>query len=107
VSITVDLAELHAEVSRFGASAFLVTTSTGGSPHVSSVLVTFERDNLAMGVGHRTRANATEHPAVTLVWPAGVNGDYCLIVDAAAQLPPAETLLVRPTSAVLHRLAKP
>ncbi len=106
MSIAVDLAELPAHVSRFGSSALLVTTSTEGPPHISSVLVTFEGDDLAMRAGRRTRANAAEHPAVTLVWPAGPGGGYCLIVDAAAREGPAETLLVRPTSAVLHRLAQ-
>jgi hypothetical protein len=106
VSLAVDLAELPAHISRFGSSAFLVTSSAEGPPHVSSVLVTVAGDNLEVPVGRKTRANVAERPAVTLVWWGDPDGDYCLIVDAAAGVGTKENLLVRPTSAVLHRLAK-
>jgi hypothetical protein len=46
-----------------------------------------------------------EHPAVVLVWSGAIDPDYCLIVDATVDEPPGESLVVRPTSAVLHRLA--
>ena len=105
MSIPVELADLHAEISRIGPSALLVTASGDGPPHVASVVVTFAGEHLAMSVGRKTRANASEHPAVTLVWPIAADGDYCLIVDAAAEMQPAESFVVRPTSAVLHRLA--
>ena len=104
VSISVDLAELPAEISRFGPSAFLVTSSGDGPPRVSSVYVLREADGLAMRIGRRTRSNVEEHPAVSLVWPTG-SGDYCLIVDGDAHPGPSDALLVTPTSAVLHRLA--
>jgi len=104
VSISVDLAELPAEISRFGSSAFLVTTSSDGPPHISSVFVILEADCLAIRIGRRTHRNVEEHPAVSLVWPNGI-GDYCLIVDGDAHRRPPATLIVTPTSAVLHRLA--
>jgi len=105
VSIPVDLAALRAQVLRFGANAILVTTSDDGPPHVTSVVVTFTGDNLAMGAGRRTRANVAQRPDVALVWAAEIDPDYCLIVDAVVDEPPGETLIVRPTAAVLHRLA--
>jgi hypothetical protein len=105
MSIPVDLAALQDQISQFGSSALLVTTSTEGPPHVASVVVTFEAGDLSMRVGRRTLANASGHPAVALVWPAGTGGDYCLIVDATTRDEPADVLVVRPTSAVLHRLA--
>jgi hypothetical protein len=105
MSIPVDLADLQAEISRIGASALLVTASSEGPPHVASVLVTFEGENLGMRAGRQTRSNASERPAVTLVWTAAVDPDYCLIVDAAVQDEPGDSFLVRPTSAVFHRLA--
>jgi hypothetical protein len=104
VSISVDLAALADEVLRFAPGAFLVTTSSEGPPHVSSVRVTFEAGYLAMRVGRRTRINVEEHPAVSLVWPNG-NAEYCLIVDGDAQAGHSDALLVAPKSAVLHRLA--
>jgi hypothetical protein len=107
VSIPVELAALPEQISRSGPSAILVTTAADGRPHVCSVLVAFEHDDLVMRVGRGSRTNAAERPAVTIVWPAAIDDDYCLIVDAAARnVPPdAETLVVQPTSAVLHRLA--
>ena len=104
MSIPVDLATLVAEVARFGPGAFVVTTSEARAPHVASVLVSFDGDHLSAQVGRTTRANATRQPAVALVWPATGGGDFCLIVDAVAQDAP-DALLLRPTSAVLHRLA--
>jgi hypothetical protein len=105
VSIRVDLTALAAEVARFGPSALLITTSTAGPPHVSSVLVTIDGEDLVMPGGRTTRLNASEHPAVTLVWASDADSDYCLVVDALAQAEPEETLRAQPTSAVLHRLA--
>jgi hypothetical protein len=105
VSIPVDLAALRAQVLRFGANAILVTTSDDGPPHVSSVVVTFSGDNFAMGAGRRTRANVALYPDVALVWTAEIDPDYCLIVDAVVDDPAGESLVVRPTAAVLHRLA--
>jgi hypothetical protein len=109
VSIPVDLAAVRAQITRFGPSAILVTTSAVGPPHVSSVVVTIDGDNLVMGAGRRTRANVVEHPAVALVWAAPIDPDYCLIVDAVVDATinerPGDNLVVRPTSAVLHRLA--
>ena len=108
VSIPVDLAALHEQISRFGAGAFLVSTSSDGPPHVASVVVDPASDGLVMGAGRSTRVNIAHHPAVSLVWPADDDGDYCLIVDGVARTAPAdsETVVVHPASAVLHRLAE-
>lgn len=105
MSVAVDLTALQAQILQFGPSALLVTTSTDAAPHVASVLVTFDGDTLAMRVGRQTRANAAAYPMVALVWPAGSEGDYCLIVDATARDVAGETLLAQPTAAVLHRVA--
>jgi hypothetical protein len=105
VSIPVDLDALRAQISRFGSHALLVTTSPEGPPHVSSVGVTIDGDRLAMGAGRKTRANVGDHPDVALVWSGEVDKDYCLIVDAVTETVVDETLVVRPTAAVLHRLA--
>lgn len=104
MSVPVALAALQAESSRFDTCPLLVTVSTVGPPHVASVFVTFESEQVSMRVGRRTRANADGHPAVTLVWPAGVGADYCLIVDAVAREGPTDLLVVEPISAVLHRV---
>jgi hypothetical protein len=107
VSIPVDLAALPDQISRFGPGAFLVTTAIDGSPHIASVVVAIGDGTLTMGAGRRTRANVAHHAAVVLMWTSGADRDHCLLVDGTATTPAAEseTLTVRPTSAVLHRLA--
>ncbi len=103
MSIPVDLASLRTEIERIGAGALLVTAAAG-PPHVASVLVACEGERLVMGAGRRSRANATERPDVTLVWPDADDG-HCLIVDGTAREITDETFVVQPVSAVLHRLA--
>jgi hypothetical protein len=105
VSIPVELADLPAQVARFGSRALLVTNSIDGPPHVASVVVTLEQRDLSMRAGTKTRANVNANPAVTIVWTAGSEADHCLVVDGTALGASAETLIVSPTSAVLHRLA--
>jgi hypothetical protein len=106
VSIPVELADLPTHIARIGPSALLVTNSSAGPPHVSSVAVTLDGDNLTMGAGRKTRANAGANPAVTIVWPA-VDGEHCLIVDGQARDTTSDPFAIVPTSAVLHRLAHP
>lgn len=105
MSIPVDLASLSKDIERVGAGALLITAPADGPPHVASVLVTCEGEDLLMGAGRRTHANAKERPAVTLVWPTAAEAGYCLIVDGTASDGGEETFVVHPTSAVMHRLA--
>ena len=107
VSVRVDLESLPAEIARAGATAFVVTVSAEGPPHVASVIVTLEGDHLSMGAGRTTRGYAAARPAVTLIWAVAHGGEYCLIVDGEAREEPMEKINVWPTSAVLHRLATP
>jgi hypothetical protein len=107
VSIPVELADLPAQVARFGSRALLVTNAIDGPPHVASVVVTLEARELSMRAGRSTRANVTANPAVTIVWTVGSEPDHCLVVDGTALDASADTLIVRPTSAVLHRLVTP
>ena len=104
MSIPVDLDALAEHIARCGPSAFVVTNSSDGPPHISSVVVTSRGAELSMPAGRRTRANAAARPDVALIWPR-LDDDYCLIVDATAGDSTPETLVVRPTSAVLHKLA--
>ena len=127
--MTVDLQALHERIGEFGDRAFLVTVGDDGRPHVVSVHVGADGDRLVVAAGRRTTANVTARPGVTLLWPSPVSPagaiepgesdcgdptdspghaeDYGLIVDGAGELvdadPPA--VAIRPTAAVLHRLA--
>jgi PhnB protein len=108
MSVPVDIAALATEVARFGSCALLVTTSPEQQAHVTSVLVRLEAGELVMGAGRRSRANAAANPSVTVVWTAGPDPAYCLLVDGSAREAADradETLAVSPTAAVLHRRA--
>jgi hypothetical protein len=131
VSVSVDLQALRNRVGDFGSRAFLVTVGDDGRPHVVSVHVDTDGELLVVAAGRRTSANVAARPAVTLLWPAPTSvgvmfdatdtgcdrtpdsadfvalDDYGLIVDGAGELvdsdPPA--VAIRPTAAILHRLA--
>ena len=110
VSVPVDPAELRREVARAGPVAYLVTVAPDTArPHVVSVSVRSEGDTLACAAGTRTAANVGSGADVTLLWPAAVGvDDYSLIVDGPARVvdgPDGASVVVRPTGAVLHRMA--
>ena len=108
MSIPVALVALRAAVEERGATAYLITVSASGAPHLVHVALTWEGDALAAEVGKRTAANAAAHPAVSLLFPVRSPDDYSLIVDGAASVagpPGAQRLLIAPTTAVQHRPA--
>jgi hypothetical protein len=108
VSVPVALAELRDQSAEFGAIAYLLTVSGDGRPHVVSVKVAWENDELVAGAGRTTSANVAKQPTVSMLWPAPPQGDYSLIVDGAAEAQErdeASVVVIRPTRAVLHRVA--
>jgi hypothetical protein len=67
-------------VAEYGPAAYLVTIGEDG-PHVVSVVVTLEDGTLTMGAGRTSRRNVADRPVATLLWPAGPDGTYSLLVD--------------------------
>jgi hypothetical protein len=106
VSVPVALDALRAETGaeRHGLVAYLCTVTDGATPHVVSVELRWDGDELVAGAGRSTCANAGARPAVSLLWPPGAEPGYSLIVDATASVADGEVRL-SPTAAVLHRLA--
>ena len=103
MSIPVAVEALREATARHGLVAHLVTVGET-RPHLASVELRWDGDVLVCGAGRSTAANAAARPAVSLLWPAGVEPGYSLIVDATAAVVDGEVRLT-PTSAVLHRLA--
>ena len=96
---TVELEGLRDRVAEYGPAAYLVTIGDDG-PHVVSVVVTLEDGTLTMGAGRTSRRNVAERPVATMLWPAGPDGAYSLLVDGEAVAGSAEwPLTVRPKSA--------
>jgi hypothetical protein len=108
VSVPVTLDALREQVAAFGSVAFLLTVTDDRRPHVVSVNIAWEHDNLVAGAGRTTATNAARQPVVSLLWPSPARGSYGLIVDgtAAVQQRGDQTVLtIAPDRAVLHRLA--
>jgi hypothetical protein len=100
--------KLHAALAERGGRAYVLTVSDDGRPHAVHAAVGWEGDALAVDVGRRSAANASTRPAVSLLYPVRVEGDYSLIVDGTAVVAAREDgqrLLITPTRAVLHRSA--
>ena len=106
MSATVDLDKLADALADYS-FAYLITVGDDFRAH--TVAVEPVLDDGAFGVaetGKRTRRNAIERPAITLLWPPRDAGGYSLIVDGRAELVD-DALRVVPTGAVLHRPAHP
>jgi hypothetical protein len=104
VSIAVEIDRLGEEMARFGESAFVLTTSDDGRPHISHVPVIYEEGVLCCTVGGRSAGNARTRPQIAVLWPPGSTDGFSLIVDADACVEGSE-LRLTPTKAVLHRPA--
>ena len=104
MSVPVDMEKLRESVERFGALPYLMTTGEDGRPHAVSVHVWWEGDEIAVRAGRRTVRNASERPLVSLLWAPVADDGFSLIVDGAATVD-GDRVVIRPTTAVLHRQA--
>lgn len=108
MSIPVELEKLREEVDRYGATAYLLTTSDDGRPRSAVVSLRWDGEALVARVGRRTAANVAARRLVSLLWPPPAPGGYSLIVDGDGALEGTgedARVLVRPTRGVLHRPA--
>jgi hypothetical protein len=110
MSISVELAELHAAVQDLERPAYFLTVGDDGRAHCVAVVSRWRDDELELEVGNRTLANARARGLVSLLWPPNDAGGYSLIVDAEITLSHGtgsgdNVVRVRPTRAVLHRPA--
>lgn len=108
MSIPVSLDGLRATLAERGGSAYLLSVSDDARPHVVHVPLGWEDDVLIADVGKRSAANAAARPAVSLLYPVRMEGDYSLIVDGTAVVTTGDggqRLRITPTKAVLHRPA--
>lgn len=106
MSIAVELADLPGRIASRTAQAYLVSIRAE-RPHVVSVAPEPQDDGtLVVGAGRRTARNVAERPEVALLWPTdAVDPRHSLLVDGtAAPAADADTLVITPTSAILHRV---
>jgi len=103
MSLAVSLEELATRVEEFGSQAFLITTD-GTAPHIVSVPVGFDGRLFSLPAGGSSQRNIDATATASLLWPGHEGSAYSLIVDGAASHE-GDRAQVRPTTAVLHRLA--
>lgn len=107
VSVAVAIDALKEKAAEFGSTPYLVTVGADGRAHVVSVRAIVDAPHLRVSAGRTSRANAGMNPSATLLWPAPAGEPYSLIVDGEVDLDDADDgeLVIRPTRAVLHRVA--
>jgi hypothetical protein len=98
---------LREQTTQFGPSAYVITVTGDGRPHVVSVVVDWSDDRLVFGAGRSTLANAAERPEIALFWAPIEPGGYSLIVDGRAERdqPGSDRIRLQPSKAILHRSA--
>ncbi|MDH3678586.1 MAG: pyridoxamine 5'-phosphate oxidase family protein [Acidimicrobiia bacterium] len=110
MSMKVALEDLADEVTKRG-PGYLLTTRTGGRPHVMHVRFAVEGRELRVPIGRSAAANIGDQPAVTLLWQPQQDGDYSLIVDGEATVAEGSgtdgnpVAVIEAIGAVLHRPA--
>jgi hypothetical protein len=106
VSVPVAIEALEEQLAVFGSTPFLVTVGESAAAHVVSVTASLVGEELRAAAGRTSRANVAANAGVTLLWPPHDGGPYSLIVDGRAEaLDDDEAVIIRPTRAVLHRVA--
>jgi hypothetical protein len=108
MSVPVALSALVPHIEQRGPAAFLVTTNHDRSSHLVSALVEVREGRLVVPAGRSTRRNAAALAAVTLLWAAGPDDEYSLIVDGhvtEVEDRDGGHVVVEPRAAILHRMA--
>lgn len=104
MSIVVDLGRLAETLTQFD-HAYLLTVSDAGLVKVNAVDPVVTEGAVAVPSTHlQARLNIDHSPAVTLVWPPRERHGYTLIIDGTASYT-ADTIVVAPATAILHRPA--
>jgi hypothetical protein len=83
---------------------YFVTVDERNVAHSLAVATDFSDGALRLAAGRRTRANASERPFVSMVFPGADGHAYSLILDGRADVSD-DGVVFTPTSAVLHRPA--
>ncbi len=78
MSVPVTIDRLRTEIGTFQSAPYLLTVSEDARPHAVSVVVSWRDDELVMGAGNRSMANAVARPDVSLLWPSNEPGGFRL-----------------------------
>ena len=104
VDASVAPSTLTEQAQRFGSFAFAITANEEAKSHVVSVTAGWQGDEIVFAAGPSTSRNVETSGLITLLWPAPALEPYSLIVDGQGEVGDG-SVVVRPTRAVLHRVA--
>lgn len=104
MSIPVPLTELATALAPYP-WGYLVTVRDDLRAHSLAVPTDLRAGVLHADGGRTTCANIAQRPEVTMVFPHPSPGEYTLIVDGTAEVTAAGSVVMVPTSAILHRPA--
>lgn len=104
MSVKVSPDELAEKAAGYGLAAFVVTTKSDGTSHVTHQVVTVADGVATCPAGKGTRAAVADRPSVVLLWPPTESETHSLIADGQATATD-EGLTIEITGAVLHRPA--
>jgi Pyridoxamine 5'-phosphate oxidase len=124
MSVKVELERLLEVAEGLGTIPMLLTTDDDGRPRASAVTLTWDGTTARVRAGHRSVANASVRPLVSLLWPAPPGDRFALLVDGevsdveADPVPdepseggrrarPGGSVTVRTTSGILHAVGRP
>ncbi len=105
MSVKISPDELAAKAAEYGSAAFVITTKSDGTSHVTHQLVAVVDGVASCPAGKGTRAAVAERPSVVLLWPPTNDQSMSLIADGQATATD-EGLSIAITGAVLHRPAE-
>jgi len=105
MSLEVPLAELAAELERYGPAAYLLTVRDDARVHLVHTDIRHDGTCLRGEIGRSSAVNIAVHPTVTLLWPPFEPGELSLLVDGRARVEDDGSVAVTPTWAVRHRPA--
>lgn len=103
MSIPIPIPELPATTNDYD-FAYVLTVTADSRARAVAVRPSWVGSELRFELGTSSRANASERPQLTLVYPPVEAGGSSLIVDGIATVG-ADAVVFTPTSAVLHRPA--
>ncbi len=104
MSVRVSPEELADKAAEYGPAAFVITTKSDGTSHVTHQLVAIADGVATCPAGKGTRAAVAERPSVVLLWPPTETQTYSLIADGQATATD-DGLTIAISGAVLHRPA--
>ena len=104
MSVPVQLSDIRDVVAGQAPFPYLLTTSDDATPHAVAITPVLGDDTISVDAGHRSCANASTHPNVSLLWPPATFDDYSLIVDGVAAVD-GSVVVVKPGRALRHRPA--